>query len=266
MKRGKRVGAELPLKGFAAGESYRFIDSLSDDQLEEVNRALNWNCFVVDGRGRRFGDFYSPGKRDVPQPLPDRKITLFHERVGLSSKHVLEIGCFEGVHTVALCRLAGRVTAIDSRVEHIIKTLVRVGFADLSARVFCCNVEEGPYPYDLLASDCCFHSGVLYHLADPVKHLERLSESLSDAMLLDTHVAPRGVLLETYECSGRTYKYWTYREDDLRAPFAGMSPSAKWLTRESLFSALAQVGFRRVEILSESIQRNGPRVALIARK
>jgi tRNA (mo5U34)-methyltransferase len=37
----------------------------------------------------------------------------------LSNKDVLEIGCFEGIHTIGLCNYSRRVYAVDSRIENV---------------------------------------------------------------------------------------------------------------------------------------------------
>src|SRR5439155_14321072 len=101
------------------------------------------------------------------------------ERFDLSDKHVCEIGCFEGVHTIALCRLAERVTAVDARVENGVKTIVRCAFYDERPRVHRCDVENSEEGANLLTADLCHHDGVLYHLEDPVTHLGRLGNWIS---------------------------------------------------------------------------------------
>ena len=147
---------------------------ISDEELDRLNALLPWSAYVVDQRGRRFGNWYSPNKRSDPQPVPDPRIVELHRRVDLSNRHVLEVGCFEGIHTVALCGVAGKVTAVDGRIENVAKTLVRCGLLGCAADCFCWDVETDfpevmPRNWDVL-----HHIGVLYHLADPVGHLQRL--------------------------------------------------------------------------------------------
>ena len=78
------------------------VDSLGDDELRELNALLRWNCFTADVHGRRFGQRAWPGKREQPQVVPDVRIVQMNEKFGLADKHVLEVGCFEGVHTIGL--------------------------------------------------------------------------------------------------------------------------------------------------------------------
>ena len=111
------------------------VERLPDDELARLNELLPWRCFTVDSQGRAFGGRRLAGKAGHAQPIPDRRIVLFDERFDLSDKHVLEVGCFEGVHTIALSRRAQAVTAVDARVENVVKTVVRCAFFDERPRV-----------------------------------------------------------------------------------------------------------------------------------
>jgi len=42
-------------KGFEPQDGARFVDLLSDADLAELNKLLDWKCFTVDCKGRRFG-------------------------------------------------------------------------------------------------------------------------------------------------------------------------------------------------------------------
>ena len=135
---------KLPLKGFDGNSNQiKFIDSLSDDDLIKLNGLLPWNCFVADRQGRRFGNSAWPGKRCEPQLLPDRRILLMNEKFQLNDKHVLEFGCFEGIHTIGLSMYAKKVTAVDARIENVVKTITRSALFGFSPTVFTCNVEIG---------------------------------------------------------------------------------------------------------------------------
>ena len=47
---------QLPFNGFENHQNtIKFVDLLSDKDLQELNNILDWNCFVVDSNGRRFG-------------------------------------------------------------------------------------------------------------------------------------------------------------------------------------------------------------------
>ena len=239
------------------------VDRLSDEDLERLNELLPWRCFTVDARGRPLGGTAWRGKRDRPEAIPDPRIERFHARFDLSGRHVLELGCFEGIHTIALCRLAERVTAVDARVENVVKTIVRCAFFGVSPEVFVCDVED-PGAGARLRADLCHHVGVLYHLEDPVLHLRRLGEWLSRGLMLDTHYALDDQATETYDVNGEQFRYRPYREGGRGDVFSGVRPRSKWLRLDDIVGELERAGFGTVEIVEQRDERNGPRALLFA--
>jgi SAM-dependent methyltransferase len=265
LKRGAAADATsaLPLSGWPPGAPAGWIDALSDADLERFNELLPWSAFVVDGRGRRVGRTHSSSKRSQPQTLPDARIVELDRRYSLRDKKVLEIGCFEGIHTIALAQRAASVTAIDSRIENVLKTIVRCAMYGTQPLVFVCDVETDIQP-DALRCDVLHHVGVLYHLADPVAHLRRALDLTRVAVLLDTHVAPAGGASERYVSAGRSYDYFRYAEGGRNEPFSGMYDHAKWLPEETLIELLREAGFANAEVFERRAERNGPRVCIYA--
>lgn len=252
---------DLPADGFEPGTfSFPEIDRMSDAELEQLNSLLPWSSWVVDANGRRFGNRYTSNKRNEPETLPDSRIVDLNGRFDLSDKHVLEIGCFEGNHTVALASMAKKVTGIDSRIEHVVKTLTRCAMAGYHPAVHLWDVETD-IPADLeLSCDVLHHVGVLYHLERPVEHLERIATQVSTAIMLDTHVAPQGE--PTREYAG--VRYWHFDEHGRENPFAGMYGHAKWIVLEDLVALLQRLGFANVDVAEERAERSGPRVLIFA--
>ena len=240
-----------------------FVDRLTDEDVERLNRLLPWRCFTVDAHGRAVGGVAWRGKRNEPQPIPDPRIARFHERFDLTGRHVLEIGCFEGVHTIALCRLAASVTAVDARIENVVKTIVRCGLYDVRPRVFVFDVE-GSDDNDLMGADLCHHVGVLYHLTDPVSHLRRLGEWISGGVMLDTHYARPEDATDEYEPDGTRFRYRRYAEHGRGDVFSGMRSHSKWLLLDDIERVLSEAGFDTVEVVETREERNGPRVLLFA--
>jgi len=266
MTAGLQESEIVPFKGFTDNLiPIRFVDSLSDDDLRDLNDLLPWKCFVADRHGRRFGNAARPGKRCESQVIPDRRIILLNERFDLSDKHVLEVGCFEGIHTIGLSMYAPKVTGVDSRIENVVKTMVRCAFFDFHPTVFKCDVEARPLDYDLLAADVVHHVGVLYHLRDPVRHLLDLKNFARLGLMIDTHYAEERDATEVYESAGRQFRYKRYPED--RADhFSGMYDHAKWLLLDDIVAFLKEAGFDDVEIVERRAEPNGPRALLFARK
>ena len=261
----KEFNEELPISGFTENRiSIPLIEVLSDSQLQKLNNILNWNAFVADSSGRRFGNRAWKGKRETPQEIPDYRHVILQKKIPLENKHILEIGCFEGIHTISLCQLAAKVTAIDSRLDNVVKTLVRCGFFDCHPTVFVCNVEEWEYQIPRLKADLCHHFGVLYHLKEPVKHIQELSTIVKDGIYLDTHIARDTDELVEFTYENNPYSYFRFKEGE--SAFAGMYDHAKWLTLESLQNAFKNYGFSNFQLLERREERNGSRIlALILR-
>jgi tRNA (mo5U34)-methyltransferase len=240
------------------------VERLSDEDLATLNALLPWQCFTVDSEGRPFGQAAFQGKRTEPQVVPDPRILRFDERFGLAGRHVLEVGCFEGVHTVALCQRAARVTAIDARIENVVKTVVRCAFFGVSPAVAAVDLDDPDDAEDLLRADLCHHVGVLYHLVDPVAHLLLLGRTIGHGLMLDTQIAAPDEATEEYEVAGRAYRFKPYREAGREDVFSGMRPQSRWLTLETIESVLGEGGFATVEVVEQRAERNGPRVLLLA--
>lgn len=242
------------------------LDELTDEQLQELDHLLDFNCFTTDSKGRRFGLPAGPKKRGSPQELPDRRVVELNRQVPLDGLHVLEVGCFEGVHTISLCLQGAQVTAIDSRVENVVKTMVRSGFYGVHPDVRVCDLETlGDTPPDWMATDVLFHVGVLYHLTDPVGHLKTILKGVRKTIVLDTHVARPEQCNGEYTTAGRTWRYFRFREQNQHV-FAGMLDHAKWLLPEDLNQLLTDAGFVTIQPIEERNENNGKRIYWIAHR
>src|SRR5262245_42900031 len=263
----QRLRPHLPLHGYQEKlVAAEFVDALSDADLSILNKLLDWKCFTVDSYGRRFGSAAWQGKRAEPQEIPDSRIVLLNEHFDLSDKHVLEIGCFEGIHTIGLARYAKQVTAVDARVENVVKTVVRCSFFGFAPSVFKCDVEREPLPIKRLSSDVLHHVGVLYHLKDPVRHLLGISQYVKLGLMLDTHYCHDRDADQAYEVESRPYRFKRYAEQGLTDPFSGVYEHAKWLRQDDIIDLLRQAGFQHVDVIETREERNGPRLLVIAKR
>lgn len=266
----KMIESRLAFSGFkpALNEAYQAnsLDKLSDDDLIALNKLLDWNCFITDIKGRRFGSIAWGAKRVEPQDIPDRRIVLMHSRFNLSDKHVLEVGCFEGVHTLGLLDYSNKVTAVDSRIDHVVKTIVRCGMLGKNATVFKCNLEDSDLDHSLLEADLVHHVGVLYHLKDPVKHLLDLGSYIKQGVMLDTHYCLPEEVTDSYVIGGKKYLYKKYLEYGEKEAFSGMYDHSKWLLLDDIKDCLVKAGFDKVDIIEKRDERNGQRVLLFAEK
>lgn len=262
-----REPASVPFDGFTERRvPSGHVEALADDDLKRLNDMLPWMCFTADTRGRRFGNIAWKGKRETPQVVPDNRILEMNRAFNLNGRSVLEVGCFEGVHTIALSQCGAAVTAVDSRIENVVKTLVRCNLFGHKPTSFVCDIERAEDMVRLPRVDFVHHVGVLYHLKDPVTHLKRLGALTGGGFLLDTHYATPEMVNESYQVDGLDYRYFHYREKGRDEVFSGMYDHAKWLLLDDLKALLAGLGFPRFTMLADEQQRNGPRfTALVSR-
>lgn len=241
------------------------LDHLDDAALDTFNSLLPWGAMTADSAGRTVGAAWNETKRSKLNPLIDDRITSFDEIFPLKNLHVLEVGCFEGIHTIGCLAKGAKVTAVDVRIENILKTLARLWIYGLSADVQYWNLEAGEPPASVPSSwDVLHHIGVLYHLADPATHLALALDRTKKALILDTHVSSE--VEETdhrYHACGRTFAY-TEKEEKPISPFAGVKDHAKWLKIEDLEWICRNRGFTDVRIIDVRQERNGERVLLWA--
>lgn len=266
LSRRRRAAPLLPLRDWppSAG-SPRPLDTLTDEQITELNGLLPWSCFTVDSHGRRLGNAAWSGKRTQPQLLPDPRIERLHQMVNLSDKDVLEIGCFEGVHTIALCDRARSVVAVDARVLNVAKTATRCALYGVRPTLLTVDVEREPADSALWDVDVVHHVGVLYHLVDPVSHLRAVAQRTRAALLLDTHVARPEQVDEHYEADSGSYAVRRAGEGGMQEVFSGTGAFSRWLLLPDIRALLEVAGLTVVvEELRE--ERNGDRVLIIARR
>ena len=217
--------------------------------VEDVNNLLPWHTKSKLSNGRTIGRSPNPNKRNYFEEIPDKRITQLHEIIDLSDKSILELGCLEGSHTLGLLTYAKKVTSIDCRPVNVIKTLTRLSFNGKSSPVYCFNAEDltidtyGKY-------DVIFHCGVLYHLKEPIPHLENIFK-MSDCIFLDTHVT---------EDNNKTIP-----EDGWRAPFAGKDDVATWLSISNLKKICSDNNFN-INMLNKRQERNGLRITWLLQK
>jgi tRNA (mo5U34)-methyltransferase len=239
------------------------FEHLSDLDLETLNNILPWKCFTRDSLGRVLGKQAWNGKRSVEQEIPDPRIIKLHHLVGLNKKSILEVGCFEGVHTIGLSKFSSEVYAVDVRIENVVKTLGRSAAYGVFPKVFTLNLDDQIQVELVPEVDVLHHVGVLYHLYDPVNHLKSILPKVKEALLLDTHYATPEMANQT-NISG--LNYFEYKEFGYKDVFSGINPTSKWLLLDDIKETLKNHGFLNFFTIKNEHERNGPRVSLVASK
>lgn len=235
---------------------------ISDEILDEVNAMLDWRAAAPLPDGRILGKMHEK-KRATINGIPDKRITILNNLVPLADRSVLEIGCFEGIHTMGLLHYTKNVTAIDVRPVNVLKTLTRLSLSGASAPVFIANCEKLDASFGRF--DIVFHFGVLYHLMQPVEHIRALAE-FTDTIYLDTHFATRERSTETVTIGGHTYDFALFNEHGWLDPFSGADPGSIHLSYDSLKRAVINAGFVNYRLINYRDERNGPRVLIFASK
>lgn len=238
------------------------LSSWPDEALTHLNNMLPWAAVSLDEQGRSLGLPWSAKKRSQTQLLDEPRHKAFNEVYPLAGKQVLEVGCFEGLHTISCASYGAHVTAVDSRMENLVKTLVRLWAYGVQADVKLWDLEQDS-PANIPAQwDMLHHIGVLYHLTDPVGHLKAVLPRTREALLLDTHVAMDDAHASmSYEVDGVSYPYFHFRESSV-SPFAGVLDHAKWLRIEDLMQLVRDQGFADVRLVYDQVQGNGRRVRI----
>jgi hypothetical protein len=237
---------------------------IPDDDLQEINTFLPWYAAAPLPDGRLLGRLDArAGKRHDPGRIPDKRIVRLNDSLPLRQRRVIEVGCFEGIHTVGLLSFCNDVTAIDIRPINVVKTATRVALHGMRVRVAVMDVEKLDPNFGRF--DVMFHVGVLYHLLNPAEQLLAMS-SIADHVFLDTHIARDEPKIVERKVGHIPYRGAFHDEGGWSDPFSGRDPTAFWLELESIQSLLVSAGFVNQNLWEVREERNGPRISLLASK
>lgn len=197
--------------------------------------------------------------------------------VPLDRLRVLDLACLEGLYAIELGLQGATVVAIEGREQSIAKArfvgetlgLSKVEFVQDDVR----NLSRATYG----SFDVVLCLGLLYHLDAPdvVVQLERIAEVCTGVAIIDTHIslAPE----RSFEYRGQRYWGRIYSEhaphssdeQRRRSLWASLdNVNSFWLTRPSLYNALADAGFSTVYECQIPALPHQPydRLTLVARK
>lgn len=193
-------------------------------------------------------------------------------------KRVLELGPFEGYHSILLEKMGVRETiAVEGRADNFRKCarvkekygLDRTTYVlqDIEALVSGSSSPEFSGPFDIVF--CC---GLLYHLPDPAKALAwfRLQ---APVLFLGTHYVEAADIAQyrsptfephRYSSQGRTYNAMLYREGGARDPLSGLSDHSIWVFEADLLQMLRDAGYSKVSVLGKDLQNQTPHISILA--
>lgn len=205
---------------------------------DEFERLGTWTTkFTIEGQ--EYGGSYDA--------INDVRVKQFF--AAFPNAHtILELGSFEGGHSVALAHHPGvrRVVAIEARPVNLEKArFIQRVFATENIQFVEANLET----IDLTQFgrfDAVFCCGLLYHLPKPWGLLDQIAH-VTDNLFLSTHYAQeRQADTTLHELHGRMYREYGFGD-----PLSGMSQESFWPTREDLFAMLRRAGFGSIGVVAD---------------
>jgi hypothetical protein len=215
-----------------------------------VKRLEPW-WFAFEASGHTFGGRV---------PRDTEKVRVFFECMGRQGAHastILELGSHEGSHSLQLAEGpgVGRVVGLEGRPDNLERArLVQAAYEARNVEFRLSNLEEfdgaevGPV-------DAVFCAGLLYHLPEPWRLVERLAR-ITRFLFLDTHYAPSEA-----DGVGRYRGCW---RGEGRDGLSGLSPRSFWLSFRHLVMLLLDNGFVLRFVRDYDRSPQGPRVWLFA--
>ncbi len=171
--------------------------------------------------------------------------------VKIEGRRVLELGSLEGAHTAMLCRAKARqVVGVEGRAENFVKCCIVKNVLSLDRATFVFDDIANVTPAVYGRFDVALASGVLYHLADPLRVIRQLFE-LAPVVMIWTHIAtehyPRG-RTATLMDGDRPFRGKWYREP--KSLLAGLDRKSFWPYLPDLRRMFTDAGFRRIDELA----------------
>ncbi len=237
--------------------------NLTEQQFLDFQKVIAWEVGTELPDGRILGD--SDLKLKIV-PDGDARVQAVASRFNARDKTVIEVGSNEGYHTAQLARICRHVTAFDVRPHNVAASLINLFVQDIqNARVALLDARDLDSSFGTF--DIMFHVGVLYHLLDPVTHLYKIAD-VADDLILDTHYCRDDTSFERSDLvyEGKSYRAHYFGEGTWQDNRAGVEPYARWLYQDDLLKLLKDVGFETVEVISDRMEKAGPRWTVIARK
>lgn len=181
-------------------------------------------------------------------------------RFAPDAESILELGALEGAHTFLLAQRQGvkRVVALEGREQNLRKARFVQELLDVRNAEFArANLESSDLA-SLGKFDAVFCSGLIYHLPEPWKLIAQLPV-VAPRLFIWTHYAPEA---EAKAVSGGL-RGKIHVEGGGAEPLSGMSPTATWLTLESLIATLTASGYGSVDVIhNDPTHANGPAVTI----
>lgn len=228
---------------------------MSDPIAEAFDRLGPWVTRFTIG-GREYGGSYRAGE--------DRRLRSFQERFP-DARDVLELGSLEGGHSFALAALPGvrSVVAVEGRAASLARArYVQSVIGDTKVRFVRANLERADLA-GLGGFDAALCLGLLYHLPEPWRLIDRLREAAPRVLVWTHYAEPDRARARRGGYRGRVYREWRF----LFEPLSGLSFSSFWPSRDELVRMLREHGFPSIAIVDDDPGHpHGPALLLAAER
>jgi hypothetical protein len=181
-------------------------------------------------------------------------------RFAPEAQTILELGSLEGAQSFILAQNPGvkRVVALEGREANLRKARFVQELLEIRNVEFLqANLEHA----ELSAFgkfDAVFCCGLLYHLPEPWKLLEQLPAIAPRLFIWTQYAADDGAHDLPGGLRGKIHI-----EGGVDEPLSGMSPTATWLTLDSLREVLMASGYRDIDVIhNDPNHANGPAVTI----
>lgn len=237
--------------------------------------AGDWSTALPERFGVETGGFINL--------FDDGRIDWMVEVVGgVAGRRILELGPLEGAHTWSLEARHGaaEIVAVEANQRAylrclVLKEIVRTTRSRFLLGDFNRYMAESGERFDLVVA-----SGVLYHMEDPVRHIELLCSSADEVYVWTHHYDRERVESDpnlvrkfsgSQEIDHDGFVHTVHRQDYLDAlgwgGFCGAGRlAANWLTLDDIYAAFDRYGFSIAETAFEEPDHpHGPALAFVAR-
>lgn len=253
--------------GLASISFPKFREGVPSDQAAVDLFKGRWASSFPKALGLVAGD--APHFTDAPQP---GQAAAAFGGGRLDGFKALDLGPLEGGQTYQLERLGAYVVGVEGNAEGYLKCLIAKEILGMRSRFllgdFLAYMDAaGPDAFDLVMA-----SGVLYHMAEPLRLIELVCRCAPRSLVWTHYYDPE--LCADYHEEAIGHPKLTiphFRKgygDRIHGKFwGGLADSACWLRREDIIAAFQALGHRKVEVVAEDrAHPHGPCITLATQR
>jgi hypothetical protein len=228
------VNDKQPITAGGRGQSGEQQPLIENDPLSQKFWKLGPWLTLYEINGKKYGGTFNYDG--------DFRLRDFFEWLDVSGS-VVELGSFEAGHTVRIAKddRVQSVLGLDGRNYLVARgRFIKSVLKSKKISFGLCDFEmDNPRKFGKF--DVAFSSGLLYHLEEPWRHLQQLSQT-ADRLFLSTHYSTKN------EVTYRGYEGRMRGEFGFFEPLSGLKEQSFWPTLDSLKKMLLDSGFELLHV------------------